>query len=95
MKRSEQANKYYRHLLGLIAVGTPHDADALHEFLKRKFLLPETLVVFGQKIDVYTTRIESAAFARYVDRVRAFAREELGIETPEADPALRDDTGAA
>lgn len=89
-KRSNQANRYYRLILGLISDDTGYEVDELHEMFKRRFLTPRIVDVMGEQIAIYTTTQEdSAGFREYVDRIRRFALTERGIETPDPDPALR------
>jgi hypothetical protein len=89
-KRTSQANRYYRLILGLIADDTGDDPDDLHEFFKRKFLTAEIRNVLGEEVEVWTTvDKDPETFHRYVEDIRRFALIERGIETPDPDPALR------
>jgi hypothetical protein len=94
-RRSAQANRYYRLVLGEISEHTGHDPDELHEYFKHKFMEPETLTVLGEQVEVFTTVTNVDKFTFYVDRVRRFALDELGIVTPEADSSLRGRKGRA
>jgi hypothetical protein len=88
-RRSSQANRYYRLILGIISEDTGHDPDELHEYFKHKFMEPQTVHVFGEPVEMVTTVTGSDKFTAYVDRIRRFALMDLGISTPEPDPALR------
>lgn len=89
-KRTSQANRYYRLILGLIADETGHDPDELHEYYKRRFLVARTIEVMGEEIEVWTTTEENQeAFIAYTEQIRRHALLDLGIETPDPDPALR------
>lgn len=88
-KRSNQANRYYRLVLGLIADHTGDDEDDLHEYFKRRFLEPETIKVMGHEIEIYTSIKDPKKFHKYVEDIRRFALVELSVETPDPDPALR------
>jgi hypothetical protein len=90
-KRSGQANRYYRLVLGLISDDTGDDPDSLHEFFKRKF--QESKIVhtsWNTDIEVWTTADnDPEKFHAYVENVRRFALMERGIVTPDPDPRLR------
>lgn len=89
-KRSSQANRYYRLVLGLIADETGHDSDELHELFKDKFAAPRTAVVLGEPVEIKSTADDNSdEFREYVECIRRFALMELSIETPDPDPALR------
>ncbi len=89
-KRTNQANRYYRLVLGLISDDTGDEPDDLHEFFKRKFLASEIRNVFGQEVEVWTTvDKDPERFYRYVEDIRRFALVERGIITPDPDPAMR------
>ena len=59
--------------------GKQFNAEAWHEFFKRKFIgcneLPN-----GQTLGISTTTLDIAAFAEYVTQIQAYAGTELGIE---------------
>jgi hypothetical protein len=90
-KRTNQQNRYYRLVLGLISDDTGDDPDALHEFFKRKFQVPTIAhTSWGTDIEIWTTADnDPEKFSRYTDDVRRFALMERGIVTPDPDPALR------
>lgn len=89
-KRSNQANRYYRLVLGLIGDCNGDDSEDLHDFFKKRFLTPEVHTVLGEGIAVYTTRkLSPEQFYEYVENVRRFALTELGVVTPDPDPAMR------
>lgn len=89
-KRSSQANRYYRLVLGLISDHNGDDPADLHEFFKDRFAAPRNVTVCGKAIEIKSTADDSPEeFHEYVERVRLFALMELGVETPDPDPALR------
>lgn len=89
-KRTSQANRYYRLILGIIGDDTGDDPDYLHDFFKRKFLEPEIVAVMGEEIEIYTSIKDPERFTRYVEDIRRFVlMPPLGIVTPDPDPALR------
>ena len=83
-RRSGDQNRLYwaflRELSGSAWVGGRQFADeAWHEFFKRKFIglaeLPD-----GALAGISTTALSVAEFGDYVERIRQYATEELGIE---------------
>jgi hypothetical protein len=89
-KRSNQANRYLWLIYNLIADSTGDDPNSLHDFFKRRFLPPLVVTVLGQELEVWSTAGQDPeAFDTYVKHVRQFALDELGVATPDPDPALR------
>jgi len=89
-KRTSQANRYYRLILALISDETGHEPDELHEYYKHRFLEPKTITVLGEEMNYWTTTEENQeAFIAYTEQIRRHALMDLGIETPDPDPALR------
>lgn len=93
--RSEQANAYYWHVLGLIAGHTGESEDDLHEYFKVKFISKRVALCDGNgevKDDVViggsTAKLDRQTFFDYVENVRHFALIELRVETPDPDPKL-------
>ena len=82
-KRSTQANRYYWQILHQIeeqgwVEGRQYSADLWHEYAKRRFLglvdLPG-----GASIGISTTDLSTKEFQDYVQKVEAWAAQELGI----------------
>jgi hypothetical protein len=89
-KRTSQQNRYYRLVLGLVSDHTGDDPEYLHEHFKRAFVEPKVVNVLGSELTIWTTTEEDYdQFWEYVEKIRRFVRDELQIETPEPDPALR------
>lgn len=88
-KRSTLANRYYRLVLGIISDETGQEADELHEYYKAKFIEPKTVMILGESFELRTTVTGSDKFTAYVERIRRHALMDLGIETPDPDPAMR------
>lgn len=93
--RSDQANAYYWHVLGLIEEHTGHDSDELHEYFKQKFIPKRVAICDGNgevKDDAVvggsTAKMNRSDFYDYVEAVRHFALVELNVETPDPDPKL-------
>ena len=91
--RSAQANAYYwSQVVGLVADHTGHTPDEIHEIYKAKFL-PKRLsfadgngVVVGEfVIGGTTTRLTKTEFYEYVEQIRLWAAEELGVVIPDPD----------
>lgn len=89
-RRSNQQNRYYRLVLGLISDHTGDEVDDLHELFKQRFLAPRMVTVLGEEMPIWTTtNLDADAFKDYVERIRRFALMELQVQTPDPDPALR------
>jgi len=91
-KRSLNANAYYWVLITILEKETGQDTDSLHDYFKTKFL-PKRKVVFkktGEENDVQgsTAELDSFNFFEYVDKIRAFAIQELNIYLPTPDEHL-------
>lgn len=85
-KRSLSANAYYWVLMSILEGETGQDQDSLHDFFKTKFL-QKRKVVFrqtGEECEVQgsTSTLDSFNFMEYIDKVRAFAIQELNIYLP-------------
>ena len=97
-RRSERANAYlWGVVYKAIAEYTGHPAEAVHEAMVTKFLPSEAqrLSFFerttGEVLEVdinprRSSKLTGTAFYDFVEEVRAFAREFLGVETPDPDP---------
>lgn len=83
-RRSIDQNSLYWLWLSCIADETGNEKDDLHEFFKAKYLPHETRVLFGEDILITpsTTRLNTAEFTEYLERVNVFASVELGISLP-------------
>jgi hypothetical protein len=98
--RSQRANSYYwgvvlEHIVRLSDTG--YDAQELHDVFCERFIASEKKqVAFYSKLtgqivatDVDTRRssaLTGGPFYDYVEKVRQFAQEFWGIETPDPDP---------
>lgn len=85
-KRSLNANAYYWVLMSILEKETGQDQDSLHDYFKTKFL-PKRKVIFKQtgeenEVQGSTAELDSFNFFEYVDKVRAFAIQELDIYLP-------------
>lgn len=81
--RSLDQNSYYWAILTLIAAETGEfDRDRLHNICKSKFNSKlEELPRNGGSILVVesTSKLDSDEFTKYINRVKSYARQELGI----------------
>ena len=61
--------------------------DAIHEFLKRKFLKWRDFDAFGVEFRVCssTSDLDTAQFTQYIDDIYQWARDEQGIVLPRPD----------
>jgi hypothetical protein len=83
--RSTNQNKYYHAIVvGMIADETGHDPEEIHEILKAKFLPRQFTVFNGEEVelDKSTTRLSTQEFEEFLDRIRAFAAQELCLLIP-------------
>lgn len=84
--RSLSANRYYHAILNIIGISTGHTHEELHEAMKMKFNC--TVIFFpkggSQVISKTTANLDTAEFAGYINRVKAWALNEFGIIIPEA-----------
>ena len=84
-RRSNQANRYYWYILGLISDHTGFERDELHELFKKRFN-PITVDLGGEEtIGGSTKKMPPDQFYEYVERIRRFALDDLHVTTP--DPA--------
>lgn len=97
--RSQRANAYYWScVLGEMAKYCDHTVDEIHDAMCVKFLPNETAQVeffnrmTGECLTVDTTetrrssKLNGAPFYDFVEQVRGFALEFLGVETQDPDP---------
>jgi len=92
MTRTNAQNRYYWGVVvNAIAEETKNDPDAIHEVLKAKFN-PITVTFANDKGEIVdeiegggsTASMTLDVFAEYVDHVKNWARDFLGITIPEA-----------
>lgn len=83
--RSLSYNKYYHFVVNVIATHTGLSHDELHEALKYKF--NRTTIFFpdgsSEQIGKTTSDLDVAEMAGYVNRVKQFALDNLGIIIPD------------
>jgi hypothetical protein len=101
--RSLQANRYYFGVaLKLLSEHTGYTVDELHEWAKAKFI-PKHLALLDKNGEVRddlviggtTTRLNRVEFYEYIEALRKFAAEELGVVIPDPDPNWRENADAA
>ena len=97
-RRSEQANAYlWGVVYRLMAEYTGHTEDEIHDAMCAVFLPNERKrltffhALMGEVLDVEidtrrSSKLTGTAFYDFVEQVRQFARESLGVETPDPDP---------
>ncbi len=81
-KRSIQQNRLYHLWLNCISSETGNDVDALHDYFKDRFL-SRKVEIFGDECSVgtSTTKLNTAEFTAFLDKVQQFAANE-GIILP-------------
>jgi len=81
--RSISQNRLERLWLTCISFETGEDIDRLHDIFKKKFLEPEVVEMYGEKVERYSTRdLSTIQFKYFLDRIQLFANTELGITLP-------------
>jgi hypothetical protein len=82
--RSKAQNRYYWKIMDLIAAETGNSSEGVHEACKAMFL-PRSFITLGEKeVEVHksTTTLSTLEFCEYMDRISAFAAQELNIAIP-------------
>ena len=85
--RTVPQNRLYWLYLTCIEQETGMDKEDLHIFFKQKYLRKEDLTIGSETIPqtISTTKLTTAQFVDYTNKIVAFASAELGIVLP--DPA--------
>lgn len=92
--RSQRANRYYFGVcLNLISEATGHTVDELHDDMCLRFLTkrvnytnPETGEVDEREVPGRSSKLNVNEFYDFVERVRQFGAEFLGLAIPDPDP---------
>lgn len=86
LNRSLSQNKYYWGvLLTLLAEHTGHTTEDLHLVMKDMFL-PRKFLKLGTKevcLNKTTTDLTTTEFQTYLEQIRAWAVQELGLQVPD------------
>ncbi len=85
-KRTDAQNRYYWGVvLTIIGNHTGNATEDLHEVIKAKFLPRKFITLGGREIEIdkSTKKLSVQEFTQYLDLVRAWAGQELGIEFPD------------
>ena len=81
--RSNSANSYlFGVVYAVLSDYTGYDTEQMHDAMKEKFASRRT--EGGLLITERTSRMDSARFTQYIDDVKRFAADELGLYIPEA-----------
>ena len=84
IKRTISQNALYWLWLTAICFETGNDKTYLHEYFKEKYLTPEIIDVFGEKLEVKsTTGLNTVQFKYLLDHIQQFASTELAITLPD------------
>lgn len=80
-KRSIDQNKLYWVWLGIIESETGTFKDELHEYFKERFLGFTIRKVFESEVKIInsTTKLNTKEFTTYLESIRVFVSQELGI----------------
>lgn len=84
-RRTVDQNSLLWLWVNCISDETGQDKDDLHEYFKQKFLGFDTKTLWGVQVfkSVSTASLDTLQFTQYLERIRAFAAAELGIELPD------------
>jgi len=86
IKRTLSQNNLYWLWLCCIEFETGNDRNDLHDYFKRRYLMPETIEVFNEEQIRYSTKhLNTLQFKTYLDKIQVFASTELGIHLPDPD----------
>jgi len=83
----KQSAYYWGVVVRMIADETGHTSDEIHEMLKRMFL-KDLIEIKGEQYETVksTTSLDTRGFSKdYVDRIKLWALDTLGITIPESD----------
>ena len=81
--RSISQNNLYWLWLTCIEFETGNERNDLHDFFKCKYLVPQSVIIFGVEQERYSTKIlNKTEFKYYLDHVQVFANTELAINLP-------------
>ena len=82
-RRTLDQNALYWRWVHMIASETGNDADEVHDAMKKKFIAPEYVEVFGELVDRRSTADKrTGEMVEYMEKVRAWAFSTLGIALP-------------
>ena len=86
-KRSFCQNRLLWLWYGCISEDTGYSPNELHEYFKKEYLPPEFRTLFGKTVEIErsTTKLDTAQFTAYLDRIKSFASTELDVELPNPD----------
>ena len=82
-QRSLSQNGLYWRWVEIISNDTGNDVDAIHDYLKGKFLTPKEMEIAGEKFMCRSTRkLDTKTMSEYMDRCYSWAGSDLGIFLP-------------
>jgi len=86
IRRTISQNNLYWLWLTCIEFETGNDRYFMHDYYMRKFLLPDKQIIFGEEVEVYTTKNkDTLQFSNYLNRIQIHANAEAGIPLPDPD----------
>jgi len=85
--RSIPQNKLYWLWINAISKDTGNDPADLHLYFGEKWLPKDSYLIFGEVNlrPLSTTKLNTAEFTAYLDKIQIFASAELGIVLPQPD----------
>ena len=87
-KRTLKQNSLYWLWIEYLSYESGNSKETIHESFKEKFLEPQIETVFGKKKLVYSTKnLETNPFIKYLDEIRLFIIDFLGVVLPYPDEA--------
>ena len=96
-KRSLPQNSYYWKLLEIIGEDIGYESEDMHEIFKHKFLKKEKEVMikgkpFTFEKTISTTKLTTAQFTEYIEKIKRFCAVELAMYLPDANDAYISNT---
>lgn len=84
-RRSIDQNRLYWMWLRCLSDETGHTENELHDYFKQAFIGGHYRRIFGVRVTspATTTTLNTAEFTQYLDKVNAFAAQELGVTLPQ------------
>jgi len=75
--------KWINEVVEHVKQHTGYDADDIHEFFKRKFLMPAIVVIGGEEIKKWSTKkLTTTEMSKYMTDIDRWCISELGLSLP-------------
>ena len=86
-KRTDPQNKYYWGvIIELLSQELGYESEEVHNLLKSMFLKRRVILKGKEYISIgSTTKLNTAQFTDYIEKIKRFAASELNISIPDSD----------